>query len=230
MSQIKAVLADVEQALDRTEAQVERDDFDKLMDLAIDNHVAIHHDIDNPRAPNLELQHRTLREVLMRLHGIQESGEAAFNSRLKHLLDLGLIEDRRPEGRGRRTYRLVDVLEMALCLQLQRSFIPPATAVRFVLENRDVLDRRWAEFKAPRTRCIDIAMDAFAMIGDKGREDGKGARGNETGALAVGTLLRTANGSLRPSLLSVDLVDLQWKVVNEIKVLLSLNSISQRVL
>lgn len=226
MSYIKDILGDMEQAQDRTGAQLDRDQLGKVANDAIGNHNALGHAISNLRSANIELQHRTLRAVLMRLHGVQDAGEAAFNSRLKHLLDLGLIADKRPNGKGRRTYHLVDVFEMALCLQLQRSFIPPATAVRFVTENREALDQRWAEFRTSHRPSLDIAMDAFAMIGDKGREDGKGARGNESHALAIGTLPRPANGSLRPSILSVDLVDLQWKVMNELKVVLSEGAIT----
>jgi hypothetical protein len=226
MSNIKDVLGDNEQALARTGAQLDPAILREVVDAALGTHIALDHDISNVRSPQLEIQHRILKAVLMRLHGVQKIGEAAFNSRLKHLLDLGLIEDRRLNGRGRRTYGLVDVFEMALCLQLQRSFIPPATAVRFVTENREALDQRWAEFRTPHRRSLDIAMDAFAMIGDKGREDGKGARGNECHALAIGTLPRPANGSLRPSILSVDLVDLQWKVVTELKVVLSEGAIT----
>ena len=115
---------------------------------------------------------------------------------------------------------------MALCLQLQRCFIPPATAVRFVTDNRKALDQRWTEFSNSHQRYLDIAMDAFAMIGDKGREDGKGARGNENNALAISTLPRQSNGLLHPSTLGVDLVDLQWKVINELKEILSENAIN----
>ncbi len=162
-----------------------------------------------------EIQHRTLRAILARIHGVQDSGVAAFNARLKHLLDLGLIPDRRPNGRGRRTYRLVDIYNMALCLQLQRCFVPPATAVRFVIDNAPFLDDLWKEIATPSNQYLEIAVDAFAVLGAPDREGGKGARGNESNALAIGRLGPHREGVIQPSSISIDIMELQVQVIFE---------------
>lgn len=169
------------------------------------------------RIVGLAIQHRTLRTILMRLHGVNPvDGEKAFNARLKHILDLGLIEDRRGKGERRRTYGLVDVLEIALCLQMQRSYVPPATAVRFIIDNRVHLDKFWSEGPLGRAPWLYIEVDAFTAIGGTGRESGRGSRGNEAGTIRLGRLASISGDAVPPSTLVIDTADLQRRVDNQL--------------
>lgn len=217
MSHIKTAMEDVR-------ASVGSDAFHELARRDLDNGVAaamrsradIADAYGNLREAGPRIQHRALRDILMRLHGIQPDGTAAFNARLKHLLDQGLIADQRPEGRRRRVYRLVDVLEIALCLQLQRSYVPPATAVRFVIDNRVRLDQFWSERPSDIAPRLFIEVDAFAAIGAKGREMGRGSRGNETGTISLSRLGHLNAEAIPPSTLVIDTFDLQRRVHDQL--------------
>jgi len=170
---------------------------------------------DDLRSNGARIQHRALRTVLMRLHGVTD-GEAAFNARLKHILALGLVEDHRGEGERRRTYGLVDVLEIALCLQLQRSYVPPATAVRFVVDNRVHLDKFWSQGPKGQAPRLYVEVDAFAAIGGAGRGAGRGSRGNETGTISLSRMAHLAADAVPPSSLVIDTADLQRRVHDQL--------------
>jgi hypothetical protein len=170
---------------------------------------------DDLRADGMRIQHRTLRTVLMRLHGVTD-GEPAFNARLKHILSLGLVAAKRNDGRGRRTYGLIDVLEIALCLQLQRSYVPPAAAVRFVTGNRAHLDKFWSEAPKGAAPRLYVEVDAFAAIGGEGRAGGRGSRGNEVGTISLRRMAHLGADAVPPSSLVIDMADLQRRVHDQL--------------
>lgn len=217
MSIIKDALADAmnvieREGLDKSGCQI----IKVATTAALANRADVFTGYRNLRDGGLAIQHRTLRTVLMRLHGVKTGGEKAFNARLKHILDLGIIEDRRSQGERRRTYGLVDVLEIALCLQLQRSYVPPATAVRFIVDNRVTLDKFWSEGPRGRAPWLYLEVDAFAAIGGTDRDKGRGSRGNETGTISVSRLAHLSAEAVPPSTLVIDTTDLQRRVGDQL--------------
>lgn len=217
MGHIKDVLIDAEQALDRHTLQPSEDEREIAFQAAVRARLSVSDSYDDLRkGREVALQHRELRDVLMSLHGVKPSGTKAFNARLKHILDQDLVDDRREDGRGRRTYNLVDVLEISLCLQLQRSYVPPTAAVRFVRENREFLDELWMQGRKGMPPRLNLEVDAFAAIGDVSRANGKGSRGNETNTISIDRLAHLRPGAIPPSVLSIDTGDLQRRVENEI--------------
>ncbi|WP_454279441.1 hypothetical protein [Sphingomonas sp. Marseille-Q8236] len=213
MSTIKDALLDAEDAL--ADGEPSAGLLERAADMVRRQRAAIHTAYDDLRADDMRIQHRTLRSVLMRLHGVAD-GEAAFNARLKHILALGLVEDQRGEGERRRTYGLIDVLEIALCLQLQRSYVPPATAVRFVVDNRVHLDKFWSEGPKGRAPRLYVEVDAFAAIGTAGRTAGRGSRGNEVGTISLSRMSHLGVEAVPPSSLMIDTADLQRRVHDQL--------------
>lgn len=217
MSTIKDALADATDVLEQDGPhEFTEETLTKATHAARSARAAVFEGYRNLRTDGMAIQHRTLRAVLMRLHGVKADGEKAFNARLKHILDLGLIEDRRGEGERRRTYGLVDVLEMALCLQLQRSYVPPATAVRFIVDNRVHLDKFWSEGPLGRAPWLYLEVDAFAAIGGSDRDKGRGSRGNEAGTISLSRLAHLSAEAVPPSSLVIDTTDLQRRVGDQL--------------
>ncbi|WP_156029164.1 hypothetical protein [Sphingobium sp. DC-2] len=216
MSTIKTALHDAQEAVADIADQVSPEEMEQAASEARRSRSAIFAGYDDLRSVRMAIQHRVLRAVLMKLHGVQPVGEDAFNARLKHILDLELVTDRRPNGRGWRTYGLVDVFEIALCLQLQRSFIPPATAVRFIVENRAYLDKFWSEGAKGSAPRLYVEVDAFAAIGATGRDNGRGSRGNEVGTISMSRLGHLDADAIPPSSLIIDLNDLQRRVQDQL--------------
>ncbi|HEV2567080.1 hypothetical protein [Sphingomonas sp.] len=213
MSAIKNAMHDAMDALgEEAFDSLLANDVDRAIDEVIEQRKAIEQAYEQLRSGGLEVQHQTLRTVLMRLHGVQPEGTPAFNARLKHLLEMGLITDRRVLGRGRRSYRLVDILELALCLQLQRSYVPPATAVRFVMVNRDHLDKVWVGGSTGNQTPLHLRVDALAAIGDASRTMGRGSRGNETGTISLTRMRHPGPKAVPPATLTVDMLHLQLLV------------------
>lgn len=217
MSTIKDAVIDAEDAL----AAAGRDEYTpaelaKATDASRRTRAELMAAYDDLRQDSMSIQHRTLRTVLMKLHGVKPDAEGAFNARLKHVLDLDLIEDRRGQDERRRTYGLVDVLEIALCLQLQRCYVPPATAVRFIIKNRLTLDKFWSQGKTGHAPRLYIEMDAFAAIGDEGRDKRRGSRGNEIGTISLDRLAHLRAEAMPPSSLTIDTVDLQRRVDDQL--------------
>jgi hypothetical protein len=168
------------------------------------------------RSVQMEVQHRHLRTALMQMHTISPTAEDAFNARLKHILELGLIPDKRPDGRGWRTYGLVDMLEISLCLQLQRAFIPPATAVRFVTNHRDEIDILWKAAADRLEAYLTLEVDAFSAIGTPGREKGRGSRGNETGTIRITQASASSTTPLQSTTLIINLGDMLAQILSKL--------------
>ncbi len=177
------------------------------------------------RSVQMTVQHRHLRAALMQIYSVSDNGEGAFNARLKHIFELGLIPDNRPEKKGWRTYSFIDALEISLCLQLQRSFVPPAIAVRFIVEHREQIDHLWKVAADKDCTILSVEVDAFAAIGGVGREKGRGSRGNETGTIRILPELEASASALGRSSLALDLshiitqilAQLGKSVINDVK-------------
>lgn len=108
------------------------------------------------------------------------------------------------------------MLEIALCLQLQRSHVPPATAVRFVLATRERLDGFWLEGLRGSAPRLYVEVDAFAAIGEADRTGGRGSRGNEVGTISLDRLSHLSAEAMPPPALVIDTVDLQRRVHDQI--------------
>lgn len=171
---------------------------------------------DAPKQSPVAFEHRTVRQMLMDITGVEEAGVAAFDARLKHVIQLGLIDDRRPGGRGRRRYDLQDAVVLALCFTLQRSFVPPALAVDFIRTHRTIIDGllpRVRDGENP-TIMVVLEVDAFAGIGDVQSAGERKTRGSP----AEGAVRFVNKGPSRPgfkatsSRLVIDLNDLAKRV------------------
>lgn len=114
----------------------------------------------------MRLRHRVTRELLADTLQIPPSRLPAFNARLKYLLSLGLIPDRREGGHWQR-YRLADIFEMAIAVQLERCFVAPGEAVRFIVESRDSLRQVWwRSLIKGDSFSVSIRVDALALEAD----------------------------------------------------------------
>lgn len=177
-------------------------------------HTSLFGEHSSLRAVQMTVQHRHLRAALMQIHNVSTSGTDAFNARLKHILELGLIPDTRPDGKGWRTYGLVDALEISLCLQMQRAFVPPATAVRFIIDHRDAIDPLWKQAAEESHTYLALDVDAFAAIGNSGREKGRGSRGNEVGTIRIRPGRESA--PLTGSSLMIDMNDILTQILTRL--------------
>jgi hypothetical protein len=104
----------------------------------------------------------------MKTVGIEDGALAAFNSRLRHMLSQGLgpEEPPSPSGRGRRhEYSVLDTLNLALALQIQRAFVDPAVAATFILQERARLTSAWRQSAGTlKPFWLELELDAFAGI------------------------------------------------------------------
>ena len=115
------------------------------------------------------MEYRTFETILVELHAIGPEGLAAFRSRLRNLRDIGVPDVRKPGKGARVTYRLEDLFEAHLGLNLEQFGLPPQR-VKTVIEG---VRAKWLlHGLAPQNPLVDPWLCVTFFRVAEGRADG----------------------------------------------------------
>lgn len=128
-----------------------------------------------------------MREPLLHAFGIPGSSAHTLSERLKTILRLCVGRNRgTAPGRGRACRNcLLEVLDAALAVTLQRAFIPPTAIAAMLVEHRHELEASWARAWSRCAEIIVVEIDAFSGNDRAGQRTGRFSE-DTTGTLTLG--------------------------------------------
>lgn len=141
-----------------------------------------------PRDRPIALSFTDALNVLMNACSVPRTGRTAFEARVRHLQRLGLPA-RGPDDHGARiAYGIPELAGLATAFRFMAAFLPPALAVRYVVERwadlapfvlagaREALPASYLMRRSIGNGTIAIiAGNALADLGHKGRHDERNA-------------------------------------------------------
>lgn len=156
----------------------------------------------NPEQP-LTIRHTIMRDALMASLKVPPEGAEAIGKRLQLLLGLGLRrKQEQSPGRGRGYINgLAEALDAAFAFTLQRAFIPPSAVVSLMLDQRSLLDARWAAAARGERSKLTIAIDALARTGQEGIRTGRFTEDPRGSVTLAGALSRKAELASAPTII-----------------------------
>lgn len=121
------------------------------------------------------LKFRTVEQVLLATLGLPPEGKASLLARIKRFMQLG-VPAAAKVGSGKASYRMSDILEMALALTMTRAGMSIHIVARFITENRKKLQPLWARATANQEQTLLIVrMDTMAAPQAVVPKGGKGS-------------------------------------------------------
>lgn len=165
--------------------------------------------IEPSKLPPPAIRHTVLRNGLLQMFGLPARGADAMSARLKALMGGGLRRQTSAKpGRGK-AYRieLIEALDVALALFLQRAFVPPTAAISFLQEHRNNIDRHWRKAASGEQSRITVSVDAFALLGGTTARTGRFSQ-DATGTIemiACRHVARMKGQKIGPPSITIDL-------------------------
>lgn len=155
------------------------------------------------------IRHTILRNAMLAMFGLPESGADAMSARLKALLGGGIRRqnDARP-GRGKAHHtNLAEALAVALALHLQRAFAPPSAVIDMILLQDDLLASEWRKAAAGQPSTILFSVDAFGNMGIPAKRTGRFAE-SAAGTIHISSGRKNCmadRGTMAPPMIRVDM-------------------------
>lgn len=115
------------------------------------------------------MQHGMLVDGLMHSMKVDPNLRNSFNARVRATIDHFYgVDTSRSRRRPNRRHRLIDALDIALAIQMQRGFVGERMSVQIVKENQFLVhDLWWQSLIKMDTFALQIPLDAFHPRGDR---------------------------------------------------------------